>query len=215
MTIHSYTARQVLEHSPVVPVMVIDDLNTAIPLARALVEGGIRVLEITLRTAVALDAIRQIANEVEGAIVGAGTVLNPGQYEDALKAGAQFVISPGISRTLLEATKGNGVPLIPGVATISEIMLGLEGDLDAFKFFPAEAAGGIPMLKSIAGPLPDVRFCPTGGITPSNYLDYLALPSVSCVGGSWLAPKAAIQADNYAAITELAREAVEGARPYR
>ena len=109
MTIHSYTARQVLEHSPVVPVMVIDDLNTAIPLARALVKGGIRVLEITLRTAVALDAIRQIANEVEGAIVGAGTVLNPGQYEDALKAGAQFVISPGISRTLLEAAKGSGV----------------------------------------------------------------------------------------------------------
>lgn len=211
MSSQQLNALQILQQGPVVPVIVIDDLTTAVPLARALVEGGIRVLEITLRTPVAIDAIRRIAGEVEGAIVGAGTVLTPDQFRACREAGSRFVISPGLTSNLLDAAKGEGIPLIPGIATISELMLGMDYGLDAFKFFPAEAAGGIPMLKAIAGPIPQIQFCPTGGITPSNYRDYLALKNVSCVGGSWLAPADKVRAGDFAAVTTLAREAVTGA----
>lgn len=211
MSSQQLNALQILQQGPVVPVMVIDDLTKAVPLARALVEGGIRVLEITLRTPVAIDAIRRIAGEVEGAIVGAGTVLTPDQFRACREAGSRFVISPGLTSNLLDAAKGEGIPLIPGIATISELMLGMDYGLDAFKFFPAEAAGGIPMLKAIAGPIPQIQFCPTGGITPSNYRDYLALKNVSCVGGSWLAPADKVRAGDFAAVTTLAREAVTGA----
>lgn len=210
MTSNALTGRQILEQGPVVPVMVIDELDTAVPLAKALVAGGIRVLEITLRTPVAIEAIRRISQEVEGAIVGAGTVLNPTQYADCLAAGARFVISPGLTPRLLANAQDAGIPLIPGIATISELMLGMDYGLDTFKFFPAEAAGGIPMLKAIQGPIPQVQFCPTGGITPSNYRDYLALKNVSCVGGSWLAPADKVKAGDFAAVTALARSAVEG-----
>jgi 2-dehydro-3-deoxyphosphogluconate aldolase / (4S)-4-hydroxy-2-oxoglutarate aldolase len=210
MTSNALTGRQILEQGPVVPVMVIDDLDTAVPLAKALVAGGIPVLEITLRTPVAIEAIRRISQEVEGAIVGAGTVLNPTQYADCLAAGARFVISPGLTPRLLANAQDAGIPLIPGIATISELMLGMDYGLDTFKFFPAEAAGGIPMLKAIQGPIPQVQFCPTGGITPSNYRDYLALKNVSCVGGSWLAPADKVKAGDFAAVTALARSAVEG-----
>lgn len=210
MSSQQLNARQILQQGPVVPVMVIDDLSSAVPLARALVAGGIRVLEITLRTPVAIDAIRQIAAEVDGAIVGAGTVLTPEQFRACREAGSRFVISPGLTPNLLGAAQDTGIPLIPGIATISELMLGMEYGLDAFKFFPAEAAGGIPMLKAIAGPIPQIQFCPTGGITPVNYRDYLALRNVSCVGGSWLAPADRVRAGDFAAVTALAKEAVAG-----
>ncbi len=212
MSSQQLNARQILQQGPVVPVMVIDDLSSAVPLARALVAGGIRVLEITLRTPVAIDAIRQIAAEVDGAIVGAGTVLTPDQFRACREAGSRFVISPGLTPNLLGAAQDAGIPLIPGIATISELMMGMEYGLDAFKFFPAEAAGGIPMLKAIAGPIPQIQFCPTGGITPANYRDYLALKNVSCVGGSWLAPADKVRAGDFAAVTALAKEAVAGVR---
>jgi len=202
----------VLNASPVMPVRVIHDVENAVPLARALVAGGIKVLEITLRTPVALEAIARIAQEVEGAIVGAGTILNPAQLQAAEDAGAMFAISPGITANLLQAAIKGNIALIPGVATLSELMQGMEYGLDHFKFFPAEAAGGIPMLKSIAGPIPQVTFCPTGGISPENYRSYLQLANVACVGGSWLAPTDAVKNKDWAKITELAQHAVANAR---
>ena len=199
----------VLNTGPVMPVMVIQQLEDAVPLARALVAGGIRVLEITLRTPVALDAIRLISREVKDAIVGAGTIANPAQLAAAQEAGAVFAISPGLTPALLKAANNGNIALIPGVATLSELMLGMDYGLTHFKFFPAEAAGGIPMLKAIAGPFPHAVFCPTGGITPGTYRDYLKLANVACVGGSWLAPQQAVLEKNWAAVTELAEEAVE------
>lgn len=198
------TAREILTTGPVVPVMVIQNIEDAVPLAQALVSGGIRVLEITLRTPVALDAIAMIADQVEGAIVGAGTVMTPEQLLAVEQAGATFAISPGLTPRLLEAASHVNIPLIPGIASISELMVGMEYGLDCFKFFPAEAAGGIPMLKSIAGPVPGATFCPTGGISPQNYRAYLALSNVACVGGSWIAPTDAIEAKDWARITQLA-----------
>lgn len=203
----------VLTAGPVMPVMVIKNLDDAVPLAKALVEGGIRVLEITLRTPVALEAIKRISQEVEGAIVGAGTIANPAQLQAAADAGAVFAISPGITPSLLSAAVNGNIALIPGIATLSELMLGMEFGLDHFKFFPAEAAGGIPMLKSIAGPFPQATFCPTGGISPDNYLAYLKLPNVACVGGSWLAPQDALNAKDWSQVTELARQAIVNAKP--
>jgi 2-dehydro-3-deoxyphosphogluconate aldolase / (4S)-4-hydroxy-2-oxoglutarate aldolase len=200
--------KDVLNAGPVMPVMVIQDLENAVPLAKALVAGGIRVLEITLRTPVALDAIRAISSEVKDAIVGAGTIANPQQLAAAQDAGAVFAISPGLTENLLKAANDSGIALIPGVATLSELMLGMDYGLDHFKFFPAEAAGGIPMLKAIAGPFPQITFCPTGGISPENYRDYLKLSNVACVGGSWLAPQQAVAEKNWGAVTELARVAV-------
>lgn len=206
------SAEQILAAGPVVPVMVINKLEHAVPLAKALVAGGVRVLEVTLRTDCAVDAIRAIANEVPDAIIGAGTVLNPQQLQQVTDAGAQFAISPGLTANLLKAAVAGSIPLIPGISTVSELMLGMDYGLREFKFFPAEANGGVKALQAIAGPFPQVRFCPTGGISPKNYRDYLALNSVLCIGGSWLVPTEALEKGDFARITELAREAVSGAR---
>ncbi len=200
----------VLNASPVMPVMVIQDLENAVPLAKALVAGGIRVLEITLRTSVALEAIRQISQEVPDAIVGAGTILTPEQLQAAENAGAVFAISPGLTAKLLTAAQNSSIALIPGISSLSELMLGMEYGLDHFKFFPAENAGGIPMLKAIAGPIPQVTFCPTGGISLANYNDYLKLNNVACVGGSWLAPADVVNNKDWDKVTELARQAIAG-----
>ncbi len=200
----------VLNASPVMPVMVIQDLENAVPLAKALVAGGIHVLEITLRTPVALEAIRAIAQEVPDAIVGAGTIINPEQLQAAADAGAVFAISPGLTATLLAAAQKSSIALIPGISSLSELMLGMEYGLDHFKFFPAENAGGVPMLKAIAGPIPQVTFCPTGGISLKNYNEYLALPNVACCGGSWLAPADVVKNKDWAKVTQLAQEAIAG-----
>ncbi len=201
----------ILNTCPVMPVMVIQNLDDAVPLAQALVAGGIKVLEITLRTPIALDAIRLISAEVKDAVVGAGTITTPEQLKAAEQAGAVFAISPGLTPKLLEAANAGNIALIPGISTLSELMLGMEYGLDHFKFFPAEAAGGIPMLKSIAGPVPNVTFCPTGGISPENYNSYLQLSNVACVGGSWLAPVDVVKAKNWAKVTELAKQAIDRA----
>lgn len=198
----------VLNAGPVMPVMVIKNLDDAVPLAKALVAGGIKVLEITLRTPIALEAIRLISQEVKEAIVGAGTITTPEQLKAAEEAGAVFAISPGLTPALLMAAKEGNIALIPGISTLSELMVGMEAGLDHFKFFPAEAAGGIPMLKSIAGPIPQVTFCPTGGISPENYNAYLSLNNVACVGGSWLVPEDAVKEKNWAKVTELAKLAI-------
>lgn len=194
---------------PVVPVIVINDLADAVPMAKALVAGGLRVLEVTLRTPVAIDAIRLLSQEVPEAIVGAGTVTNAEQLQLCIDAGAQFAISPGMTRELLQAGKDSTIPLIPGIASISELMEGLALGYTHFKFFPAEAAGGVKTLKSIHGPFSEVRFCPTGGINESNFLDYLALPNVHCVGGSWVLPADAIKAGNWQEITRLCQETIQ------
>lgn len=202
---------KVLTASPVMPVMVIQDAEDAVPLAKALCAGGINVLEITLRTPAALESIRRISQEVPEAIVGAGTIITTQQLDAVAEAGAVFGISPGLTPTLLHAANKSKVALIPGISTLSELIMGMEYGYDHFKFFPAEAAGGIPMLKAIAGPIPQATFCPTGGISPHNYQAYLALDNVACVGGSWLVPADAVKAKNWAAITDLAKAAVNGA----
>lgn len=202
---------EILETGPVVPVMVIHELAHAVPLARALVAGGVRVLEIVLRTPVALDAIRAIVREVPEALTGAGTVVNAQDLAAVTGAGAVFAISPGLTRELLDAAVQGSIALIPGIATISELMLGLDKGYRQFKFFPAEAAGGIEMLKAIGGPFPQVTFCPTGGISAANYLNYLALKNVACVGGSWMVAGDLIAARNWTAITELAARTIAAA----
>ncbi|HGN1706687.1 TPA: bifunctional 4-hydroxy-2-oxoglutarate aldolase/2-dehydro-3-deoxy-phosphogluconate aldolase [Providencia rettgeri] len=204
------TAESVLKQGPVIPVIVIKKLEHAVPLAKALVKGGIKVLEVTLRTECATEAIRLIAKEVPEAIVGAGTVINAKQLTDVTEAGAQFAISPGLTDELLSAATKGDIPLIPGIATVSELMLGMSYGLKEFKFFPAEANGGVKALKAIAGPFSQVKFCPTGGISLTNYLNYLELDSVLCVGGSWLVPEDALTSGNYERITQLAQEALQG-----
>ena len=206
------TAEQVLKQGPVVPVIVIKKLEQAVPLAKALLKGGINVLEVTLRTECAMEAIRLIAEEVPEAIVGAGTVINAKQLAEVTQAGAQFAISPGLTDELLMAASQGSIPLIPGISTVSELMAGMNYGLKEFKFFPAEANGGVKALKAIAGPFSQVRFCPTGGISLANYRDYLALESVLCIGGSWLVPEDALERGNYEKITELAQQAVQGAQ---
>ncbi|MEU6431951.1 bifunctional 4-hydroxy-2-oxoglutarate aldolase/2-dehydro-3-deoxy-phosphogluconate aldolase [Microbispora sp. NPDC046973] len=196
-----------LDLAPVVPVVVLDDAESAVPLARALVAGGLPVIEVTLRTPVALDAIRRIAAEVPEAVVGAGTVRSPEDVEAATGAGARFLVSPGTTPGLLAAMLASGVPFLPGVATATEAMTLAERGVRELKFFPAEPAGGVAYLKSLSGPLPDVRFCPTGGITPSNAPAYLALPNVGCVGGSWLTPRSLVTSGDFARIEKLASEA--------
>ena len=196
-----------LAGTPVVPVLVIDSVATALPLARALVDGGLRVLEITLRTPAALDVTRAIAAEIEGAVVGAGTVLTVGQYEDAERAGARFVVSPGATDALLAAAAASAVPFLPGAVTASEVMRLLEQGYRFLKFFPAEPAGGVAYLEALAAPLPEARFCPTGGIDAVKARTYLSLPNVLCVGGSWVAPKDALAAGDWPRITRLARAA--------
>jgi 2-dehydro-3-deoxyphosphogluconate aldolase/(4S)-4-hydroxy-2-oxoglutarate aldolase len=203
----SVSIEEVMTTSPVMPVMVINQLDQAVPLAQALVEGGLKVLEITLRTPVALEAIRRIKAEVPGAIVGAGTIINLKTLEQALDAGAEFIVSPGITDSLLTVALASGVPILPGVITPSEVMRLLDKGITAMKFFPAEAAGGIPMLKSLGGPLPQVTFCPTGGVNPKNAPDYLALSNVACVGGSWMAPAELVDRGDWAEITRRAAEA--------
>ena len=198
---------EVMNTSPVMPVMVINNLEQAVPLAQALVAGGLKVLEITLRTPVALDCIRRIKDEVPDAIVGAGTIINTHTLYQALDAGAEFIVSPGVTDTLIDEALSSGIPILPGVVTPSEVMRLLEKGITSMKFFPAEAAGGIPMLKSIGGPLPQVTFCPTGGVNPKNAPDYLALNNVACVGGSWMAPADLVDAGDWTEITRRAAEA--------
>ncbi|MFE0799042.1 bifunctional 4-hydroxy-2-oxoglutarate aldolase/2-dehydro-3-deoxy-phosphogluconate aldolase [Streptomyces sp. NPDC058812] len=197
----------VLDLAPVVPVVVVDDLADAVPLARALVAGGLPAIEVTLRTPVALDAIRAIAAEVPGAVVGAGTVITPEQVGEVVAAGARFLVSPGWTDGLLEAMRASGVPFLPGVSTTSEVVALLERGVREMKFFPAEAAGGTAYLKALAAPLPQARFCPTGGIGPASAPEYLALPNVGCVGGSWMLPKDAVADRDWERVERLAREA--------
>jgi 2-dehydro-3-deoxyphosphogluconate aldolase/(4S)-4-hydroxy-2-oxoglutarate aldolase len=203
----SSPSASVLDLAPVVPVVVVDDLSDAVPLARALVAGGLPAIEVTLRTPVAVDAIRAIAEDVPGAVVGAGTVITPEQVGEAVAAGARFLVSPGWTDTLLEAMRGSGVPFLPGVSTTSEVVALLERGVREMKFFPAEAAGGTAYLKALAAPLPQARFCPTGGIGPASAPEYLALPNVGCVGGSWMLPKDAVAGRDWARVEELARAA--------
>ncbi|OXY94225.1 keto-deoxy-phosphogluconate aldolase [Streptomyces diastatochromogenes] len=197
----------VLDLAPVVPVVVIEDAGDAVPLARALVVGGLPAIEVTLRTPAALDAIRAIADEVPDAVVGAGTVIAPEQVGACVAAGARFLVSPGWTDALLTAMRASGVPFLPGVSTTSEVVALLERGVREMKFFPAQAAGGTAYLKSLAGPLPQARFCPTGGIGPANAPEYLSLPNVGCVGGSWMVPADAVAAGDWARIEELARAA--------
>ncbi|MFD7709606.1 bifunctional 4-hydroxy-2-oxoglutarate aldolase/2-dehydro-3-deoxy-phosphogluconate aldolase [Streptomyces sp. NPDC059785] len=200
-------AVSVLDLAPVVPVVVIDDAADAVPLARALVAGGLPAIEVTLRTAAAPAAIRAIAEKVPDAVVGAGTVLSPAQVAESVAAGARFLVSPGWTDVLLDAMRASGVPFLPGVSTTSEVVALLERGVREMKFFPAEAAGGTAYLKSLAGPLPQARFCPTGGIGPASAPDYLALPNVGCVGGSWMLPADAVAGRDWARVESLAREA--------
>ncbi|MWP36561.1 bifunctional 4-hydroxy-2-oxoglutarate aldolase/2-dehydro-3-deoxy-phosphogluconate aldolase [Rhodobacter sphaeroides] len=202
----SRQALEICRRAAVVPVLVIEDLAHARPLAEALVAGGLPALEVTLRTPVALDAIRIMA-EVEGGIVGAGTLLTPADVAAARAAGAHFGVSPGASDLLLDACEAQGLPLLPGAATATEVMALLERGYTMQKFFPAETSGGAPAVKALGGPLPQVTFCPTGGIGLGNAATYLKLPNVVCVGGSWVAPKAMMEAGDWAGITRLAQEA--------
>jgi 2-dehydro-3-deoxyphosphogluconate aldolase/(4S)-4-hydroxy-2-oxoglutarate aldolase len=196
-----------LDLVPVIPVVVVDDLATAVPIARALVAGGLPVIELTLRTPVALDAIRAIADEVPDILLGAGTVLTPGQAKEALDAGAQFLVSPGATPALLAGMAETGLPFLPGTSTVSEVLAVLEAGYTEMKFFPAEASGGTAYLSSIASPVPAARFCPTGGITLASAPGYLSLPNVGCVGGSWLTPLDAVAAGDWGRIERLAAEA--------
>ncbi|MBY5920345.1 bifunctional 4-hydroxy-2-oxoglutarate aldolase/2-dehydro-3-deoxy-phosphogluconate aldolase [Ferrimonas balearica] len=205
-----YPPSAIFARSKVVPVMVIEKLDQAVPLAKALVAGGIEILEVTLRTDCALDAISAIREAVPEALVGAGTVLTPEQLDAVIEAGAQFAISPGATKSLLEAGKRAPIALIPGVASVSDAMKAIEQGYDHLKFFPAESSGGAKALKAMAGPLAGLTFCPTGGIGPDNYQDYLKLANVACVGGSWVAPADAITNGEWERITELSRKAIAG-----
>jgi 2-dehydro-3-deoxyphosphogluconate aldolase / (4S)-4-hydroxy-2-oxoglutarate aldolase len=198
------TIDEILGMSPVIPVLVIDDLEQAVPLGRALVAGGLPVLEITLRTPVAFQCIERMVGEIEGAVIGAGTVLTPSMREAVADVGAKFAVSPG----LIEGAGPEGpTPLLPGVATATELIAGLAAGFTAFKLFPANVVGGVEALKAFASPFAQARFCPTGGVNAANAGDYLALPNVVCVGGSWVAPPDAVRAGDWGWITELARTA--------
>jgi len=198
----------IMRTAPVIPVLVIDNAAHAAPIAQALVQGGLRVLEVTLRTPAALDAIREM-KQVPGAVVGAGTVLNPADLDRALAAGSEFIVSPGLTARLGEAAVASGVPFLPGTANAADIMLGLDLGLTRFKFFPAATSGGLPALKALAAPFHMARFCPTGGITAASAPEWLADPAVLCVGGSWLVPRGA---PDPAAIERAARAAAALAR---
>lgn len=204
---------QIMRTGPVIPVIVIDRLEDAVPLARALVAGGVRVLELTLRTPVALQALSAIAHEVEGAIVGVGTLTRAEDFEQSIKAGALFGVSPGLTPELIAAARDSGLPLLPGVMTPSDVIAARAAGFTELKLFPAQQAGGIGMLKAMGGPFPDVTFCPTGGIAAATAADFLALPNVACVGGSWLTPQDAIAAGDWGRITALARETAGLRRP--
>ncbi|MDQ0456222.1 2-dehydro-3-deoxy-phosphogluconate aldolase [Rhizobium paknamense] len=199
----------VLKLQPVVPVLIVEDAKDAVPLARALVAGGLKAIEITMRTPAALEAVKRVAGEVDGAVAGAGTILNPAHFEAAVAAGSQFIVSPGTTPALLSAAAGSDIPLLPGAATASEVMTLRQEGYEVLKFFPAEQAGGAAYLKSLSSPLAGTLFCPTGGISLKNARDYLSLPNVVCVGGSWVAPKELVAAGDWAGITKLASEAFE------
>jgi 2-dehydro-3-deoxyphosphogluconate aldolase/(4S)-4-hydroxy-2-oxoglutarate aldolase len=199
--------REDLKAVRIVPVIVIKQLGHAVPLAKALVEGGLPVLEITLRSPVALQAIRAISEEVGQALVGAGTVLNAEQVVDAVEAGAKFTVSPGLTQELVRASRDHSIPLLPGVATASEVMNGLSLGLDCFKFFPAENIGGAAALKALGGPFPNVSFCPTGGINPDNLASYLSLPNVIAAGGSWMVPSDLGADEAFGRAAAMARQA--------
>jgi 2-dehydro-3-deoxyphosphogluconate aldolase/(4S)-4-hydroxy-2-oxoglutarate aldolase len=200
------TTTSLIDLVPVVPVVVLDDLEAAVPLAQALVAGGVPVVELTLRTPVALDAIRRIRDEVPEVLIGAGTVVGPGQAKAAADAGAQFLVSPGSSSRLLGEMADTGLPHLPGVATVSEAIEALDRGLTELKLFPAEACGGARLLQAMASPLPQARFCPTGGVTPANARDYLALPNVGCVGGSWITPPKALATADWETVRRLAAQ---------
>lgn len=200
------TARQILSTNPVIPVMAIQKYEDTLDIVKALYDGGIKVFEITLRTKTALKSIELIATKLEDVIVGAGTITNAKEFKMAENAGAMFGISPGINEKLLKESKDISIPLIPGIATAGELMLGLEYNLDTFKLFPASVIGGVDMLKALYGPFKDIRFCPTGGINEKNAKDYLSLPNVLCVGGSWLCKDELVEKKDYAKITQLAKQ---------
>lgn len=200
-----FTALQVMQTGPVIPVITIEKAAQALPLARALIDGGLKVLELTLRTPAAMAAITELRSKLPDAIVGAGTILEPKQAEQAKAAGAQFLVSPGSTPRILDACAATGLPLLPGACTPSEVMALLERGYSEQKFFPAEAAGGIDMLRSIAAPIPQVKFCPTGGLTPDNASAYLALPNVACIGGSWMVSKKLVDGKQWTEIERLAR----------
>ena len=200
------TALQVMQDAPVIPVIVLNDVAHAVPMARALVAGGVRMLEVTLRTAQALACMEAIARDVPEAVLGAGTVRSAADAQAAAMAGARFAVSPGYTHGIGQACRDLGLPLLPGVATGSEILLCQEDGLSELKFFPAMQAGGVAMLKAFSGPFGEVKFCPTGGVTLANAPEFLALPNVVCVGGSWLVPADAVAAGDWARITRLARE---------
>ncbi|WP_027943694.1 bifunctional 4-hydroxy-2-oxoglutarate aldolase/2-dehydro-3-deoxy-phosphogluconate aldolase [Amycolatopsis taiwanensis] len=201
-----------LDISPVIPVLVLHDHEAAVPVVEALRDGGVRLAEVTLRTPTAIEAIRRIAAEVEDVLVGAGTVVAPHQAAAAAKAGAEFLVTPGSSEQVYQACRDTGLPILPGAATVSEAMSLAERGHSELKFFPAEAAGGPAYLRAIAGPLPDLRFCPTGGITAESASGYLRLPNVACVGGSWLTPAEAVAAGDFARITALTRDFLTACR---
>lgn len=203
----SLTALQVMQDAPVIPVIVLHDVAHAVPMARALVAGGVRMLEVTLRTPQALACMEAIARDVPEAVVGAGTVRTPADAQAAALAGAQFAVSPGYTHAVGQACRDVGLALLPGVATGSEIMMALDDGFTELKFFPALQAGGAAMLKAWSGPFFDVQFCPTGGVTPQNAPELLTLPNVVCVGGSWLVPADALAQGDWARITQLARAA--------
>jgi 2-dehydro-3-deoxyphosphogluconate aldolase/(4S)-4-hydroxy-2-oxoglutarate aldolase len=208
MNTWTITSADVFSQSPIVPVLVIEKLEDALPIAHALLAGGINVLEVTLRTKAALAIIEAIAKELPEAYVGAGTVTNKDQLRAVTNAGAKFAISPGLTEDLLTAGIKGSIPLIPGVSNISDLMKANDAGYNHLKFFPAEAAGGVKALKSIGGPFPNTIFCPTGGIGPDNYKEYLALPNVACVGGSWLVPNDAIENKQWHVLTALAKKAM-------
>lgn len=207
MTTMPRSGADLMDLAPVMPVVVVDDPETAVPLSRALVAGGLPGVEITLRTPGAMAAIERVAAEVPEAVVGAGTVTTPEQAGAAARAGAKFLVSPGCSPRLSAAMADTGLPFLPGVSTVSEAMALLEQGVHEMKFFPAEPAGGAAFLKALSSPLPQARFCPTGGITADSAPTYLALPNVGCVGGSWLTPASLVKAGRWDEVTELAREA--------
>lgn len=207
------THADVMSRAPVIPVIALEDAGKAVPLAKALHSGGVGIIEVTLRTDAALDAIRQIASDAPDVLVGAGTVTSPRDFAAAVEAGARFIVSPGATPSLWKTAAESDVPLLAGVANASDIMLGLEYGFDAFKFFPAEAVGGVPALKALHGPFPKIKFCPTGGVSADNLVRYIDLPNVVCVGGTWIAPKDAIEAGDWQRITDLCREAVAMANP--
>jgi len=194
-----------LDIAPVIPVVVVHDAADAVPIARALVDGGLPIIELTLRTPAAMDAIERIAAEVPEILVGAGTIVEANQPKKAAAAGAQFLVSPGSTRDLRAAMRDSGLPHLPGVATVSEVLTLLEDGYTDMKFFPAEAAGGAEYLRAIHAPVPAARFCPTGGVSPTNLTDYLALPNVGCVGGSWLTPADVVERHDWTTISDLAR----------